>query len=475
MTDDFHNDVIPLRPTDMRKLNRYRFGHTDYGNAERLVRDHGKVIRYCPPRKRWLVNVGPRWVWDSTGEIDRLAKATVRGIYSEAAKAADKEERQAIAKHARDSEKANRIKAMIELASTELGVPVLPDELDRDPLLLNVANGTIDLRTGELRPHNRDDLITKLVPIAYNAQAKHELWDRFIREATGGDESLASFLQRTAGYCATGLTTEKHFFFAYSKKPGTGKSTYADAKRAALGDYAMDADFETWIERTHNGGNRGDLARLVGARVVLSVEVQRKAKFDAKLVKGVTGGDPITCAAKYEGEFTYRPGFKIFLAANDAPYIRDDDRPMFERCLRIPFDAQVANPDPRVRSTLADPTSETGPAILAWIVCGALMWQRDGLQVPDAVKASTAAYRAEVDRFDGFIKEHCFVGHRASVPKGQFRQSYESWCGDAGVRPLSVGEMGQRLAEIGVVGAKVGSVRSWRGVGLSDDRRDGGT
>jgi putative DNA primase/helicase len=207
---------------------------------------------------------------------------------------------------------------MISLASTESGIPIKPNQLDADPWKLNANNGTIDLRTGRLGPHNQADYNTKIIDIDYDPAAQHELWDRFLREATGGDDDFAGFLQRSAGYWATGLTSEKRFFFIYSKKHDTGKSTFADAVRSALGEYAADCDFDTWLEQSSTGGNRGDLARLTGARLVISVEVRRRAKFDTKLMKAVTGGDPITCAAKYEKEFTFTPSFKILRISNTA-------------------------------------------------------------------------------------------------------------------------------------------------------------
>ena len=133
------------------------------------------------------------------------------------------------------------------------------------------------------------------------------------------------------------------------------------------------------------------------------MEVRRKAKFDTKLVKAITGGDPVTCAAKYEKEFTYRPTFKIMLVANDAPTIRDDDRPMFERCLRIPLDVAVPaeKRDPEVKRRLSDP-ADGGPAILRWIVDGAVAWQREGLGIPTAVRTSCEEYAVEMDSVRGF-------------------------------------------------------------------------
>jgi putative DNA primase/helicase len=450
---------------------------TDLGNAERLVARYRDRIRYCPARKAWFIWDGKRWRLDETGEICRFAKRTVRGIYAEAEHANDEDARRAIAKHARESEKRGRLDSMIALASTEEGIPIMPDDLDADPWKLNVNNGTIDLKAKKLTPHNPGDFITKIVPIDYDPAAQHPLWDRFLADVTGGDADVAKFLQNSAGYSATGLTSEKRFFFVYSKKHDTGKSTFADALRAGLGEYAVDADFETWLEQTNTGGNRGDVARLTGARLVISVEVRRKAKFDTKLVKAITGGDPITCAAKYEKEFSYKPRFKIMLVANEAPSIREDDRPMFERCLRIPFDVVVPieKRDPEVKRRLSDPT-DAGPAVLRWIVDGAAAWQREGLGIPKAVKASSEAYAAECDRFGKFVTECCVLEFGATVIKKDFREAYEAWCRESAIKtPLSVKETVVWLDDHGVAGGKTGSVRFWRGIRLKrsdEDERD---
>jgi putative DNA primase/helicase len=193
------------------------FKLTDSGNAERLVARYRDRIRYCPPRKRWD---GRRWCWDLKGEIEQLAKLTVRAIYSEATHARDADEAEAIAKHAHTSEKRERRAAMVALAQTEPGIPVLPAELDADPWAFNCANGTIDLRTGELRDHRRTDLITKLSPVEYEPRARHELWKRYLRDATGDDADLTAYLQRAVGYALQGQVTQKRPSGSY-----TGRQT----------------------------------------------------------------------------------------------------------------------------------------------------------------------------------------------------------------------------------------------------------
>jgi putative DNA primase/helicase len=408
------------------------FATTDYGNAERLVACHGRDLRYCQARRRWYVWDGTRWALDETGHIHLLAKRTVRSIYGEAERCNSDRQRRALAKHARDSEKASKIAAMIQLAQSEPGVPVQVHDLDSDPMLFNVKNGTIDLRTGELRPHMREDLITKLAPVVYQPDAIHELWVRFLASVTGGDIEYAAYIRRCAGYAMTGQVSEKTLFFAHGPSNGA-KSSLIDGLSATFGDYHATADFDTWCTRTNPGGNRGDLVRLAGARLVTSVEVAAGKRFDESLLKRVTGGDELTAAAKFEAEITFRPTFKILLAANDAPKVRHDDDPLWKRLKLLPFTHVVERPDPTVKARLRD-TVELGPAILAWAVRGCLEWQRDGLGEASAVVAASKEYREQMDPLREFFDQHCVFADDAKVTRRALRGAYEEFARENGVR-----------------------------------------
>ena len=450
------------------------FRLTDIGNAERFVARYREQIRYCPPRKRWLIWLGQRWTWDDRSKVVQFAKATVRGIYEEAAYATDDKLREATAKHARASERSARVQAMIQLAQSEDGIPVLPHELDADPWAFNVANGTIDLRTGKLRPHRRGDLITKLSPVDYEPGARSDLWERYLSDATGGDADLSAYLQRAVGYALQGTIKEKAFWFLHGPPDGM-KSTFIDAIDGALGEYHVPTSFETWLTQSNVGGNRGDLVRLLGARLVSSVEVRKGSRFDEAIIKAVTGGDAITAAAKYEAELTFYATFALWLAANDAPTIRDDDEGAWSRVRRIPFthplpkDQQDAN----MRERLREPAERA--AILAWAVDGCLAWQRDGMGSCAAVDASSAAYRAEMDRVAGFFDERCAFGRDAKVNTSALRHSYEEWCREQGVRvPLSGKDFAARLHDRQCEQGKSNGKRVWRGVRLLEAWEDAG-
>jgi len=273
VTDDDGATVTPIGDAKRRRKNRPvaapgLLNLTDYGNAERFAAKYGPRVRFCPPRKRWYVWDGKRWAADATGVAMRLAKRVARSIYEEAARCANDEHRQAVAKHARDTEKVGRLQALLTLAETEPGIPVMPAELDSDPWLLTAENGTIDLRTGELRPHNPADLITRLAPVVYDPDAQSDLWERYLETVTNGDGDLAAYFRRVAGYAIQGTPTERKFFYLFGP-PGTAKSTTIDAISAPLGEYAIATDASTWLDDPKNRGNRnrGDLVRLAGVRL----------------------------------------------------------------------------------------------------------------------------------------------------------------------------------------------------------------
>jgi putative DNA primase/helicase len=240
---------------------RRYFPLTDLGNAERLVQRHGSKLRYCTPLHAWFIWDGVRWKRDDVQRIMGFAGSTARAIHLEAADADDKDQAKAISDHAIRSESASRLWAMVRLCEAQSRVAIRPDELDTDPWLLTVLNGTIDLRRAELMPHDPRHLITKLAPVSYLTDARSDLWDSFLRDVTGDDKELMEYLQRAVGYSLTGRTTEHAVFFVYGP-PATGKSRFTTAIKDMLGDYAIQTAFETFLAKRWAAGRPTTLRTL---------------------------------------------------------------------------------------------------------------------------------------------------------------------------------------------------------------------
>src|SRR5437016_189645 len=220
---------------------RFNFPRTELGSAERFAADHATIVRFCQGSRSWLVWNGKLWEKDNV-RIHQLAKQTVRNLHRQAAEMEDDEQRRTWAKYALSCESAHHIHAMLTLAENEPGIPVTLKDLDSDPLLFNLVNGTLDLRDGKLREHRREDLITKIAPVIYDREAQCPTWLRFLHDVTAGDVELMQYLQRAVGYTLTGDTREQALFMLYGTG-ANGKTTFLEGLRAMFGEYAETTDF----------------------------------------------------------------------------------------------------------------------------------------------------------------------------------------------------------------------------------------
>ncbi|MEW5921611.1 MAG: phage/plasmid primase, P4 family [Bacillota bacterium] len=439
---------------------------TDFGNAERLVAAHGRDVKYCWPWRKWYVWDGSRWMEDTRGEVLRRMKATVRGMYAEAGRIDDDKERREFLKFVLRSEQRDRLKAAAELAASEPETPILPANLDADPWLLNCLNGTIDLKTGELRKHRREDFITKLCPVNYDPEARSPLFDAFL-ERVLPDVDVRGYVQKALGYTLSGDTGLEKLFFAYGPS-ATGKSTLLAAVQAVLDDYAATADFESFLQqRRPAGGARNDIARLAGRRFVLCVEVDEGRKLAESLINSLTGGDVITARFLYSEGFEFIPRFKLWFAANNRPRVSGPEGAIWRRLVQVPFCEVIpeSERDPEVKARLR--TTER-PAVLAWLVQGCLSWQKEGLKEPDAVKRLTADYREESDPLKDFLAECCTFEPTAQAPNTEIWQVYQDWCKTNGERyPLGRKKFSQALLNRGLDQYHTGRKRAWIGIGLN--------
>ena len=261
---------------------------SDLGNGRRLVALHGDDLHYVAPQKRWIVWDGARWREDDSCAVERLAKDVPPNVLKEASEAGDSEQQKRLASWAIRSQQVERLAAMVKLARSEPGVPILPDKLDSDPWLFNVANGTIDLRTGKLGPHRREHLITKLAPVSYDPKATCPRWIRFLREVFEDNPQLAEFVRRAAGYSLTGSTRERCLFFLWGSGCN-GKSTLVSTLQHVSGDYATSITSEMLMIR-RGESHPTEICDLAGRRMAVASETEDGRRLAESLVKQLTGG-----------------------------------------------------------------------------------------------------------------------------------------------------------------------------------------
>lgn len=446
------------------------FRQTDLGNAERLVHQHGKSIHYCYQRKQWLVWNGKCWQWDQGAKITSLAQKTVRTIYIEAANEDNYEERKALASHAKTSESNSRIKAMIEQAEPMVAVDT--EDLDSHSWKLNCMNGTVDLKTGKLLSHNRDDLITMTCPVDYYPDAHSDLWDKFINKVCDGKTDVISYLQRCIGYTLTGDTREQCLFFCWGTGMN-GKTTFLNAFREILSLYSLQTNTDMFMTafNPQKQGHSEDVANLYGKRYVVGSEIEEGRRLAVTKLKQMTGGERVRASHKFEREIEFDVTYKIWLNGNHRPDITDTTYAIWRRVKLIPFNVKITKEedDKQLKYKLRSQF----PALLAWAVQGCLDWQKSGLREPMEVRNATEIYRLEQDVLGDFIEDCCILEILASIPKSELRRQYETWCKDNNTDPVSQRTFRTRLIEKGVTDGKSGSVRYWKGITLNSIVPDG--
>lgn len=416
------------------------YHYTDLGNARRLITLHGDDLKFC---KGWLCWTGTHWQRDTTGEVSRRAKDTIIALYGDASRTEDDGKRKSLVGHLRRSESESRIKAMVALAASEKEVALRPEAFDSDPWLFNVENGTIDLRAGVLRQHRREDLITRVAPVNYDPTAAHPGVEAFLSRVIP-DPELRGYLCRAVGTSLTGITEDERLFFVHGPT-NSGKSTFAEAVKAMLGPYAVTADFNTFL-RKRESGISNDIARLAGARLVVSLEVEDGKQLAAALIKSLTGGDTIAARFLHNEYFEFRPQFKLWLVANHRPKADAEDAATWRRIRVLPFTESIPEEerDESVKRTLRDDPSARS-ALLAWAVKGCIDWQSGGLREPDAVRRATEEYRDECDPLSDFLRECCVQEPAAKVGVAELFAAYVKWSSELGEKPLSQRELGKLL------------------------------
>jgi len=426
---------------------------TDAANGQRLSEAHAENLAWVSTMKSWMVFDGTRWAGDAACRVQEACVTVSRNLYNEAIANHDGNARNDLLKWAKTSLSKPRLEAMEWAARPQLARS--RSDFDSDPWLLNVGNGTIDLRTGTLKEHDAADLITRIVPVNYDPEATCPRWETFLDEVLNGDPELVSFFQKAVGYTLTGDVSEQCFFLLHGSGRN-GKSVAVEVVQRVVGDYGRPIEMRALLQkRSVSEAVRNDLAALAGCRLAFAAEVNRTAAFDEALVKSLTGTDKITARFLFQEFFDFTPSFKLWLAVNHLPRITGTEEAIWRRVRLIPFNVTI--PPARQERNLADQIwKEESSGILAWAVRGCMAWQEQNLHLPEVVRKAIEAYRATSDPMTAFLGATCANSTSISwrKPRGfvecrELYNSYQVWCLENGEAPMSIKEVGQALREHG--------------------------
>ena len=423
------------------------------GNGELFASMYGVDARYCESTDAWFVWDTTRWIQSKT-RVQAMAKVTSRQITDPG--------------HRKKSSSKNGIKEMLYLAGSEPSMSVELANFDGSPMLLNCRSGTIDLQTGKIRKHDRSDLLAKISPMTYDPSGNCPGWLAFLETVFDHDHELISYIQRVCGYMLTGDVSEQCLFFLYGDGCN-GKSVFTSMLQYVLGEYATrsPADLVMKTVRSTSGGASPDTARLLGARLAVTSELEEGHTLSESRVKDLTGGDRMVARPLYNAPFEFDPTHKLLLYGNHKPEIVGSDHGIWRRMRLIPFDVTIPEPvrDPHLLDHLK---CESG-AILAWMVNGCLDWQQQGLGLPKAVHIATGGFRAESDAVGRFIEECCVLADGTVTLKSVIYKAYTAWCQRSGEAVLTGKALHPRMLQHGIVDGRVNIGRSWIGIELRKD------
>lgn len=387
--------------------------------------------------------------------------------------AEDLDHRKKLAQWALTSEKRDKIAAMLHLAEAEKDVVILPEDMDADPWLFNVRNGTLDLRTGQLRPHRREDRITKLADVDFDADARCPNWlatlgKFFDRPDPGAKADLIEYFQRLCGYAMTGVVYEQIMPVAYGNG-SNGKSTILGALLDVFGsDYAMKCPPDLLMAKKGDS-HPTDRTDLFGRRLVVAIESESGRRLNETMVKELTGGDRIRARRMREDFWEFSPTHKLVMATNHKPRITGRDNGIWRRIKLVPFTVTVSGSEANLK--MPELLRTEAPGILAWCVHGCLKWQAGGLTEPAEVSEATASYRQEQDVIGVFLEEKIVRIPGIRVKASQLYTAYQAWCQASGEVTMTQTMFGTTLAECGIERIRSGGIW-YSGIGLRDDKED---
>lgn len=416
----------------------------DTGNAQRLVDRYGSVIRYNFENKNWKIWNGRYWQNDITKQIKNYAEVIINEMKIQAFQSEDENDRRSQLKNVQRAFSSSGKEAFLKEAQHLEGIPSVNGDFDRHDYLFNAKNGIIDLKTGKILEHKKDLQLSMFVNIDYLTTKQPTRWLQFLNEIFLGDQELIRYIQKSIGYTLTGSIKEQSLFILYGDG-SNGKTVFLDIMSKILGDYAVNAQVETILERRGGSNYTSDLARLKGARFVTTGENNEGSKLNEGLIKQLTGGEQITARFLYGTEFEFYPNFKLWIATNHKPIVRGTDTGIWRRIKAIPFRYKVDEKS-RDKDLIQKLESEL-PYILSWAVEGCLAWQEEGLELPKVIKESIQEYKNEMDIISTFLLEECEYVAEWETNANNIYTEYEKWAKQSNEHLMSKTKFGRELTK----------------------------
>jgi len=430
------------------------FSLTDIGNGERFAVQNKDRVRYCfkwDKNGKWLVWTGKRWKIDDGEMVERLAKRTVKKIYDEAKNEPNPKVSRIIANHAVKSSSDNQRRAMIFAARSEKGLPIERWRLNQPRMLLNVKNGTVDLKTGTLREHKAEDFITQITPYNYNPQAKCPKWLSFLSDVMHGSQENIDYLQRAVGFSITGEISSQAFFILWGDGEN-GKSTFMNTIKGILGsEYSHQANRDTLIQKKFKSSATNDMADLRDVRLLYAHETESGERLNESFLKQVSGGENLRCRHLYSEDEEFEPTVKIWISSNYKPGIKGIDRGIWRRVIFIPW-KYVVDPKKRIDDYHKVLLSEEGEGILAWAIEGAKVWANEkGLgKKPQEIEEATKEYESEMNPLDRFFEECLKKEKNSKIKSAELYLMWTYWARENQEYDMSSRIFNQKIATMGV-------------------------
>lgn len=419
--------------------------YDDTGNADRFIDRYGNLYKYSYIANKFYIYDGMKWKIDDKGSIRKLIDEMIESIKNEkvlhSEDVTEEEAREVFQKFYKKTRGTQAKKnIMNELMHRR---PATPDDFDKDDMLINVANGYIDLTSRELYKHDINKMFSQITNTDYTEKMQPAVWLDFLNDIFAGDQKVIRYIQKALGYSLTGSTREQIMFILFGKGRN-GKSIFVEVISEILGDYSNNMQAKSLMVKKNDNVNT-DIARLSKARFVTSSEPNEGFRFDEGLIKQLTGGDKVTARFLYAEEFEYTPKFKIWVSTNHKPIIRGTDDGIWRRLVLIPFDVQI--PEEKVDKDLKYKLLREAPAILNWMAEGAYMWMQEGLAMPEKLKEASKAYRNEMDVIEQFIEDECKRVDDGKEKAHELYELYKKWADDNGNYKMSNKDFGIKMKE----------------------------